>query len=132
MEIPPELSEEEITIITQHLSAKERKMFLDNLTRDMHEADPHKDYYALLPSSRDHAWLKAPCMFLDFEVKKGKKRATCRIFKIRPRMCRMFFCGRKRLEEPLMPSRYKYELRDQELIERLKVIQRMRGNGNQF
>ena len=120
MQVPPELTNEEVKIIEAHLNSKDRKIFRDSLTTDQKEADPkHESVGFPIPQAPGCVgWLKAPCPFLDFETHKGKERTRCKIFKIRPVTCRRFFCGKEHKDEPLIPARYKYEL-SQEEIKRL-------------
>ena len=105
--IPPELTKEEIDLIMSRLNQREKQIFKDSLTTDPQIADPID--VVRVPLSKT-AWIKAPCCFLDFEKKKGKKRAFCRIYKFRPEMCRIFFCGKESLNEPLLLTKYKFEM----------------------
>jgi len=131
MQIPPEVSEKEIEMIKMHLNLKERKLFEMSLTTDFSKADPRFHYEKMLPiplSGRGVAWIQAPCPFVGFEKRKGKTRAICKIFKIRPRVCRRFFCGKESLDEQLNGRKYKYELSEDEEQELKKMGLAKRGN----
>jgi len=121
--IPPEVSEEEVGIIKKHLNAKERKLFEASLTTDFSKADPRFHYENILPIplTKGVAWIQAPCLFLEFEERKGKKRATCKLFKVRPRVCQRFFCGKESKEEHLNERQYKFELTPEEETELKKM-----------
>ena len=105
LRIPVELTKEEIERIAKHLNPKERKIFYQNLTKNPLEANPIDGH--LMPTLTKEAWLKAPCMFLTW-TKDGK--AKCKIYPIRPHMCRIFYCGRKSPDEPLNARKYIYEI----------------------
>jgi len=106
LRIPVELTKEEIERIAKHLSPKERKIFYQNLTKNPLEANPI-DGYRMVPLTKE-AWLKTPCMFLAW-TKDGK--AKCKIYKIRPFMCRIFWCGKDKPDEPLNPLKYTYRMK---------------------
>lgn len=110
--IPVEILQEEIDLISKRLNEHWRKLFLDSLTTENRVADPI-DGVNMLPLSTGAAWIKAPCIFLDWEWKRksGENfRSFCTIYKFKPHICSIFHCGKSARDEPLLVSRYKYFL----------------------
>jgi len=108
LRICPELTKDEIKRIAKRLSQKQRKMFLQNLTKNPYEANPIDAYFFKTTSLTKEAWLKIPCMFLGW-TKDGK--AKCKIYKIRPLICKIFWCGKEKPDEPLSPAKYTYRMK---------------------
>lgn len=110
MRIPAEVTEEDLKLLRSKLTETDRRLLEDSLTTDPTVADPIDG--VKMPLSKA-AWIKAPCCFLQFE--KGRRqnnqvRASCRIYSIRPEICRIFHCGKTKLDEPLLPANYEYEM----------------------
>lgn len=125
MIIPVEIRQDEIDLISKRLKPSERLLFLNSITQDFEEANVLPDQWSELISGE--GWMKAPCIFLEWEERHGKKRAHCRIYKIRPRECRIFFCGRDNPDEHLNPYKYVFRL-DSNQIE---VAERILAKGKE-
>lgn len=111
--IPIEISAEERDRIALHLKSKEKRLFFASITTDFEEANvlPDQGWNTL---TFGVGWLRAPCMFIDWEKRKGRVRADCRIYKIRPDMCRKFYCGRQSEDEIFSPLNFTYRCESEE------------------
>lgn len=126
MIIPVEIKKEEIELISKRLKVSERRLFIESITDDFDKANVLPDQWSELISGE--GWIRAPCLFLDWEVRHGKKRAHCKIYKIRPKECKIFFCGRDSPDEPLSPRKYVFRLSGNqvEVAERILAEDRQR------
>jgi Fe-S-cluster containining protein len=104
--IPVEVSQQEIDRIKRSLKDDKSKLFIESLTTDPKVADPFEPILPL--SSKGVAWIRMPCLFVDYELVEGKRRSVCRIYAIRPEICRLFHCGKQSVDDALRTQRYKY------------------------
>lgn len=107
--IPVEISQVEIDLIQKRLNRKEKRLFFDSVTvnwRDAGRPDEPRPRLTL-----GMGWVRVPCMFLEWKERKGKERAKCKVYYVRPQMCRNFYCGKSNPDEPLNMLKYTYPVK---------------------